>query len=82
MKSAIAVSLAALSLVACSPSEPAATNLSDNEVTLNEADIPAEDNAGADYGNSTLGFDNSLDNAAAVSGNDVLANSGVTTNLN
>ncbi len=82
MKSAVAVSLAALSLAACSPSEPAATNLSDNEVVLNEADIPAEGNAADadDFGNSTLGFDNTLD--SAVSGNDVSADGGVATNLN
>lgn len=81
MKSIVAVSLttvAALVLGACSPSEPVATNLSNNEAALNEADIPAEGNAGEDYGNSTLGFDNTLDNAGL--GNDLTVTDNATAN--
>ncbi len=84
MKSIIAAALtvAALSLGACSKSEPTATNLAGNEVTLNEADFPAETSPGETESNSMLGFDNTLGNADAALGNEGIANQGALSNGN
>ncbi len=83
MKSIIAASLstvAVLSLGACGKPEPTTANLADNELTLNEADFPAEGNLGEAGGNSTLGFDNTLGNADAGLGNEAIANEGALLN--
>jgi hypothetical protein len=85
MKSIIAATVtvaAALSLGACSPSQPTEANLADNALTLNEADFPAEGNFAEPEANSTLGFDNTLGNADAGLGNDGLANEGALLNGN
>lgn len=72
---------AALSLGACSQSEPT-TTVADNQLTLNESDFPAEGNPGEIAGNSTLGFDNSLSNADAGLVNEAIANEGALLNGN
>jgi hypothetical protein len=84
MKSIIAatITVAALSLGACSKPEPVTTNLADNEFALNEADFSTEGNLGEIESNSTLGFDNTLGNVDAGLGNEGIANETATLNGN
>ncbi|MFS0772524.1 hypothetical protein [Sphingomonas sp. 1P08PE] len=66
------VAAAALSLGACSKPASEENTVAPAEATFNEADIPAEGNAGSvdDFTNSTAGLDNLAgDNAAATPGN-------------